>query len=553
MPFDGSGNFIPTDGVRIGRVIFEEERMARVLVNTRSFDAFASDLADGLQNCMTVTGETEVQEDISLNNNRLVNVQDAAGPQDAATLRQVLASSTPYVPGDQVGGTADAIALEPVPAVTEYTVGLGYRFFAELNSTGAVTLAVSGNAPAPVRLSNGAELSAGVLQTGRLVTVVWQGVYWSSDIEPPVQTGFNVREAPPLVGGFSLGDKIVVADASVGNLNRAGSLQELQTLIRGPAVEPEPLTADDIPDLNANKITSGVLPIEYGGTGATTVAGVLARLGVAFQRETRRDVAAGFTPEEISPVFRDASPASTTAIRGMTSDGTTIWVLVRALGPSGLEQNYDAAYAFDLATHMRDSSRDVIDDGNLLGLTDQTGFGVMHGVGHIWIGSTQSQLMRAWTKAGVRDAARDFDPIPGTGTGTVWAAASDGTTGWVSTGGATSGTIYAWDLTTAPPSRIPARDIDKNDYASGAPRGYDLQSLATDGATMWIGFRRNDLSDVIPFNMARRAVDPEGAVPARDLADKLGGMAFADGRLYTGGLKTDGIVAYRFVRVLIGG
>lgn len=40
------------------------------------------------------------------------------------------------------------------------------------------------------------------------------------------------------------------------------------------------MTASDIPDIPASKITSGTLPIEYGGTGATTVSGARVALNV---------------------------------------------------------------------------------------------------------------------------------------------------------------------------------------------------------------------------------------------------------------------------------
>ena len=551
MPFDGSGNFIPTDGVRMGRVIFEEERLARVLVNTRSFDAFASDLADGLQNCLTVTGETDAQADISLNNNRLVNVQDAADPADAATLRQVLSASTPYIPGDQVGGTADAIVLEPIPAVTEYTVGLGYRFFAELNSTGAVTLAVSGNAPASVRLSNGAEITADVLQTGRLVTVVWQGVYWSSDIEPPVQSGFNVDDAPPIAGGFSLADKIVVARGAVGNLNRAGTLQQLQALIQGQVEEPGPLTAEDVPNLSADKITSGVLPVERGGTGATTVPGIFARLNVGFQRETRRDIFGGLTADEISSVFQQVNPGFTHSIRGMTSDGVTLWMLVNTFDSTGAQQSALAARAFTLATKARDAAKDIVDTGDILNNAGGgSGGAVIHNATHIWLGSTGSRgWMRAWTKQGVRAANLDFLAIhPGN---PVYAAASDGSTAWITTFPDSIGTIYAWDLTASPPTAVPGRNIDK---ASLGFSGSDtIHSMATDGATLWIVTTISNRGAVLPWNLARAAADPTQDVPGDALPAGPGGTAYAGGRLYVGGDNKTGVVAYRFIRILISG
>ena len=65
MAFDGSGNFIRTDGARTGASVWEQARDANVLVNAPDQDTHDEDIATGLENCITRNGENSAHQPIS--------------------------------------------------------------------------------------------------------------------------------------------------------------------------------------------------------------------------------------------------------------------------------------------------------------------------------------------------------------------------------------------------------------------------------------------------------------------------------------------------------
>ena len=79
------------------------------------------------------------------------------------------------------------------------------------------------------------------------------------------------------------------------------------------------LTASDIPDIPALKITSGTLPIEYGGTGATTVSGARVALNVVGASDQSRQNARFITyagADQIYGLYATCINANNTAFNG---------------------------------------------------------------------------------------------------------------------------------------------------------------------------------------------------------------------------------------------
>ena len=73
----------------------------------------------------------------------------------------------------QVGGTANAITLSPSPAIEAYTQGQGFMFRATADSTGAVTINVSGLAAVSLRSADGAIPDGGGLYANEWYVVVY--------------------------------------------------------------------------------------------------------------------------------------------------------------------------------------------------------------------------------------------------------------------------------------------------------------------------------------------------------------------------------------------
>ena len=139
-PWDGSGRFSRTDGTRTGATVWDQARQAGVNVNAADADAHDQDIAvTAWRTSVTRDGQNEPTGALPMGGNRHTGVGDATAATEYAAYGQLLALVTPYVPPSGVTGTGNAIALAPTAAITAYTAGSAYRFFAGAANTGAVT------------------------------------------------------------------------------------------------------------------------------------------------------------------------------------------------------------------------------------------------------------------------------------------------------------------------------------------------------------------------------------------------------------------------------
>jgi hypothetical protein len=91
-----------------------------------------------------------------------------------------------------VGGTADAIALTPSPALASYVTGEAITFIVASANTGAVTVNVSGLGAKSVTKTGTVAMASGELVAGQLVTLRYDGTRYQL-VTPAV----NVVAAPP--------------------------------------------------------------------------------------------------------------------------------------------------------------------------------------------------------------------------------------------------------------------------------------------------------------------------------------------------------------------
>lgn len=106
-------------------------------------------------------------------------------------LTDVVNRGIPYfVPATDVGGTADAITLtKGIPRVSAYAAGMMFRFLAEADNTGAVTINVNSWGVRTVVRADGSALAAGEIENGFPVTVQYDGTRFVSLINPPASGG----------------------------------------------------------------------------------------------------------------------------------------------------------------------------------------------------------------------------------------------------------------------------------------------------------------------------------------------------------------------------
>ena len=237
MAWDGSGNFIRTDGTRTGASVWEQARDANVLVNAPDADTHDEDLATALENCITRNGENSPSANLPMNAKKHTGVADATQNTEYAAYGQVLALVQPFVGASNVAGTANAITLAPSPAITSYTTGKGFSFFAETAPTGAVTVAASSLSAVAMKRADGTDIAAGDYDAGRYIQLIYTGSVWRSNIQGPSAGGVGTITSVTGVSG-------IVASTSDGAVTVSPSLSEA-----------------NIPALSADKITSGTFNV----------------------------------------------------------------------------------------------------------------------------------------------------------------------------------------------------------------------------------------------------------------------------------------------------
>ena len=143
MAWDGSGNFTRNNGQHTGSNLWNSTHAGGRKIRTDDHDTHDEDLAEGLENCLTRTGENSPTANLPMNDKRHTGCQDAVARSDYATMGQLADRAITYVAATEVGGTAAAITLAPTPVITAYAANQSYRFQAEADCEGATTVNVS--------------------------------------------------------------------------------------------------------------------------------------------------------------------------------------------------------------------------------------------------------------------------------------------------------------------------------------------------------------------------------------------------------------------------
>lgn len=130
-------------------------------------------IKSGLENCMTITGETSPSASITMNSQRLINLANATGDQDAVALSQVSGGTLNWA--GTFGGTANALTATISGAPSTLPTGYQVRGVLASDNTSTVTLNVNAGGAIAIKRVDGSNMQAGDLRSGRPVTFTYMG------------------------------------------------------------------------------------------------------------------------------------------------------------------------------------------------------------------------------------------------------------------------------------------------------------------------------------------------------------------------------------------
>lgn len=135
-------------------------------------DADTDDIVAGLENTVTLDGQTIPVHSLPMGGFTHTNVGNATARTNYAAAGQVQDSS--FLWGATSGGSANAQTIALTPVITSYAGGQFFKFIAGFTNTGATTLNVNSVGAVAVKIGASA-LGSGDIQAGQIVCVVYDG------------------------------------------------------------------------------------------------------------------------------------------------------------------------------------------------------------------------------------------------------------------------------------------------------------------------------------------------------------------------------------------
>lgn len=159
MPRDGTGNYTLPAGTPV---------VSGTVVSSIAFNSFAADVGTELTSSVDRAGRGAPTADLPMGGHNHTNVKNANARNTYTSAADVQDGNVTWC--GVAGGTANAITLTPVPAITQLKDG--QRFEAKLGAaanSGAVTVAISGLAAIPVVKFGAAALVANDLPANGVI------------------------------------------------------------------------------------------------------------------------------------------------------------------------------------------------------------------------------------------------------------------------------------------------------------------------------------------------------------------------------------------------
>lgn len=186
--------------------LWASDALNALSISSSRMDTEFDNYKTGLENCVTRDGQNQASANLPMGTFRHTAVGTASARDHYAQVGQI--QDTGYIWGNIAGGTANALTIAVIPAITAYATGQTFRLVTLLANTAAVTLAVNGLATKAIVKENGAALVSGDLAINTAIEVVYNG------------TNFRLMRPGVLLSGAALTDVL----HTTGNESKAGVL-----------------------------------------------------------------------------------------------------------------------------------------------------------------------------------------------------------------------------------------------------------------------------------------------------------------------------------------
>ena len=211
------------------------------------------------------------------------------------------------------GGSGAAYTLN-VPGTFSLRNGIQVTFKAHANSVAAPTINVSGTGAVAILKNGGTTaLDASDIKTGQIVTLAYDGSKWQmlTPLGTPAGSGTVSSVDFAVPAQFSIAGTPLTSSGTI-TLGWQSNTQNLVLATpNGAAGQPtfRSLVANDIPNLDASKITTGILPLSRGGSGSSLTA---TNGGIVYSNATGMAITAAGTSGQVLQSNGTGAPSWTT-------------------------------------------------------------------------------------------------------------------------------------------------------------------------------------------------------------------------------------------------
>jgi hypothetical protein len=226
------------------------------------------------------------------------------------------------------GGTGAAYTLS-VPGTFSLRNGIQVTFKAHTNSSAAATMNVSGTGAVSIMKDGGSSsLTAGDIKNGQIVTLAYDGAKWQmmNPTAVPASSGTVTSVDFTVPAQFTISGTPLTTSGTIGLGWQSNSQNLVLATPNGSAGTPtfRSLVANDIPNLDASKITTGLLPLARGGTNAALTA---TNGGIVYSNATGMAITAAGTSGQVLQSNGAAAPSwvSSGLLVGGTANKVTYW------------------------------------------------------------------------------------------------------------------------------------------------------------------------------------------------------------------------------------